>query len=136
MSSYATKKELEHTTGVYTSDWAVKKDFVILKAGVHNLDINKLVSVPTSLNNFKTKVDDLDIGKLKTVVVDLKKLSDVIDNKVAKNTKFNTLKTKVNKLDKKIPEGTTLIHINQYNTDTQINKISEENNKENYCHCP
>ena len=107
-----------------------------MKAGVHNLDINKLVSIPTSLNNFKTKVDDLDIGKLKTVVVDLKKLSDVIDNKVAKNTKFNTLKTKVNKLDKKIPEGTTLIHINQYNTDTQINKISEENNKENYCHCP
>ena len=27
--------------------------------------------------------------------------------------KFNTLKTKVNKLDKKIPDVTTLIHINQ-----------------------
>ena len=33
-----------------------------------------------------------------------------------KNTKFNTLKTKVNELDKKIPDGTTLIHIYQYNT--------------------
>ena len=36
-------------------------------------DINKLITVPTSLNNLKTKVDDLDVGKLKTVPVDLKK---------------------------------------------------------------
>ena len=36
-----------------------------------------------------------------------------------KNTKFNTLKTKVNNLEKKIPEATTLICINQYNTDKQ-----------------
>ena len=33
--------------------------------------------------------------------MDLKKLSDVLDNEVVKNTKFNTLKTKVNNLDKK-----------------------------------
>ena len=29
---------------------------------------------------------------------------------------MNTLKTKVNNLDQKIPDVTTLIHINQYNT--------------------
>ena len=39
--------------------------------------------------------------------------------KLLKNTKFNTLKTKVNNLKKKIPDATTLIHINQYNTDKQ-----------------
>ena len=71
------------------------------------------------MNNLKTKVDDLDVGKLKTVPVDLKKLSDVVANEVVKNTKFNTLKTKVNSLEKKIPDATTLIHINQYNTDKQ-----------------
>ena len=38
---------------------------------------------------------------------------------VHNNKKFNTLKTKVNKFDKKIPDATTLIHINQYNTDKQ-----------------
>ena len=32
----------------------------------------------------KTKVDDLDVGKLKPVPVDLKKLSDVVDNEVIK----------------------------------------------------
>ena len=71
------------------------------------------------MNNLKTKVDDLDVGKLKIVPVDLKKLSDVIENEVVKNREFNTLKTKVNRSEKKIPEATTLIHINQYNTDKQ-----------------
>ena len=33
--------------------------------------------------------------------------------------KFNTLKTTVNNLDKKVPDETTLIHINQYNTGKQ-----------------
>ena len=91
-----------------------------MKAEADKLNINKLVNVPTSLNNLKAKVDDLDVGKLKTMPVDLKKLSDVIDNEVVKNAKFNTLNTKVNNLEKKIPDATTLIHINQYNTDKQI----------------
>ena len=78
------------------------------------------MNVPTNLNNLKTKVDDLDVGKLKTVPVDLKKISDVVDNKVVENTKFNTLKIKVNNLEIEIPDATTLIHINQFNTDTQI----------------
>ena len=55
--------------------------------------MNKLVNMPTSLNNLKTKANDLDVAKLKTARVDLKKLSDVVDNKVVKNTNFNTLKT-------------------------------------------
>ena len=71
-----------------------------------------MADVPTSLNTLKTKIDDLDVGKLKTVPADLKKLSDVVDNEVVKNTKFNTLRTKVNNLEKKIPDATTLIHIN------------------------
>ena len=56
------------------------------------------------MNNIKTKVDDLDVGKLKTVHVDLKKLSDAVDNEVLKNTKFHTLKTttfiQINQIDK------------------------------------
>ena len=76
-----------------------------------------MTNVPTSLNNLETKVDDLDVGKLKTLPVDLKKISDVVDNEVIQNTKFKTLKKKVNNLEKKIPDTTTLIHINQYNID-------------------
>ena len=59
LSNYATKKELEHTTGNHKSDLAAKKDFIALKAEVDKLDINKLVNVPTILNNLKTKVGAL-----------------------------------------------------------------------------
>ena len=71
------------------------------------------------MNTLTTKLDDIDAGKLKTVPVDLKTLSNVVGIEVFKNTKFNTLKTKVNNLDKKILDETTLIQINQYNTDEQ-----------------
>ena len=57
-----------------------------LKAEVEKLDINKLNNVSTGLNNLKTKVNDLDIGKMKTVPVDLKKLSDWLDNEIVENT--------------------------------------------------
>ena len=43
-----------------------------------------MVNVPTSLSNLKTKVDDLDVGKLKTVSEVLKRLSAVVDNDVVK----------------------------------------------------
>ena len=47
----------------------------------------------------------------------MKKLSDVVYNEVAKNTKFNTLKTKVNNLENNIPDAPTLMYINQYGRD-------------------
>ena len=49
-----------------------------------------MINVLTCLNNLKTKLDDLDVGKLKAVPVDLKILSDAVDNEVIKNKKFNT----------------------------------------------
>ena len=91
-------KRSEHAAGVDTPDLAAKKDCIILKAGVDKLDINSRC------------------WWVKT----LRKLSDVVDNQVVKNTKFNTLWTRVNKLYiKKNLHVTTLIHINQYNTDKQ-----------------
>ena len=69
--------------------------------------------------NFKNKKMILDVGKLKTVPVDQKKIRDVVDNQFVKNTKFNMLQTKVNKLDRKILDATTLIHINRYSTDKE-----------------
>ena len=54
-----------------------------------------MVNVPTIMKNLKAKVDGLDVSALKTVPVDLKKLNDAVNNEVVKNTKFNTVKTKV-----------------------------------------
>ena len=103
LSNYATKKELEHATGLDTSDLATKKDFIALNTEADKLNITWLTNVPISLNNLKTQVDDLDVGKLKTVPTDLKKLKDVVDNE--------RQKTKVNNLEKKISDATTLIQI-------------------------
>ena len=52
------------------SDLAAKKGFIALKAEVDKLEINKLANVQNSLNNLKTKVNDLDVGELKTVSVE------------------------------------------------------------------
>ena len=73
LSNYTTIKELENVTGVYTSNLSAKSDFIALRAEVDKLRINELVNVPTGLNDLKTKVDDLDVSKLKTVPIDLKK---------------------------------------------------------------
>ena len=54
-------------------------------------------------------VNGLDVGKWKIISIDLKKLSD----------DFNTLKTKIHSLERKIPNTTTLTPISQYNTDKQ-----------------
>ena len=43
-----------------------------------------MANVPTSLNNLETKVDNLNVGKLKTVLVHVEEVSDVVDNEVAK----------------------------------------------------
>ena len=119
MADYLTKTELEQAIGIDTSDLARKKIFIVSKGEVDKQDINKLTNVPTEFDNLEAKVNDLDIFKLKTVPVHLKKLSDVLDKEVVKNTKFNSLKTKVINLEKKIPDTTILIPITQCNTDKQ-----------------
>ena len=84
MSNHTTKKELDYATGVDTYDLVTKKGFIALKAEVDKPEINKLIMFQLVWIILKTKLDNLDVGKLKTVPVDLKKLSDVVDNEVLK----------------------------------------------------
>ena len=44
-------------------------------------------------------MDKIDVGKLKTVTVDLRKLSNVVNNDVVKKTVYNKLVPKVNNID-------------------------------------
>ena len=76
-----------------------------------------MVNVPTTLNNLKTTLNDLSVGKLKSVPVP--NLIDVVDNEVIKNIKLNILKTRVNKLENKISDASTSIYINECNTDKE-----------------
>ena len=58
-SNYANKNELDHATGVNTSDLAAKNGFIALKGEFDKLNIAKLINVLSTLNNLKIKVDNL-----------------------------------------------------------------------------
>ena len=67
LSSYATKADLKNVTHVDANSFASK----------------------TNLASLKTEVDKIDVHKLKTVPVDLAKLSNVVKNDVVKKTKYD-----------------------------------------------
>ena len=75
-------------------DYATKTDL----KNVTHVDVRSFAS-KTNLANLKTGVDKIDGDKLKTVPVDLAKLSNVVKNDVVKRTEYNSLKTKVHSID-------------------------------------
>ena len=77
LSSYAAKTDLKNVTHVDVSSFASK----------------------TNLASLKTEVDKIDVDKLKIVLVDLAKLSNVVKNDVVKKTEYNKLVTKVDNID-------------------------------------
>ena len=66
-----------------------------MKAEIGKLDIDKSVNVSSVLNNWKTKVDVLDVDKLKTVPVDSKELRDMVVKKI----EYNNLYSEVSHFD-------------------------------------
>ena len=77
LSNYTTKTDLIGTTGSNTSNLALK----------------------SNLAKLKTKVYKINVDKLKAVLVDLNKLSDIVNNEVVKNTVYDKLAAKVNNID-------------------------------------
>ena len=75
LSNYATKKDINDITHVDMSGFASK----------------------TNLAALKTEVDKINVDKLKTVPVDLAKLSNVVNNDVVKKTDYNTKVTSIEK---------------------------------------
>ena len=101
LSNYAAKKEIKDITHIDASGFALK----------------------TNLAALKTEVDKIDTDKLKTVPIDLAKLTNVVKNDVVKKTDFNAddyvkrtkftadtnaLDNKIDKVDKKIPDVSDL----------------------------
>ena len=70
LSNYTTKTDLKNVTHVHVRHFASKTNLVCLK----------------------TEVDKIDAGELKTVPVDLAKLSNVVKNDVVEKTEYNSLK--------------------------------------------
>ena len=101
LSNYATKDDVKNITHVDVSSYATKTNLAVLK----------------------TEVDKIDVDRLKTVSDDLAKLSTVVKNEVVKKTDFspdtyvtrtkfstdtNALDDKIDKVEKKIPDISSL----------------------------
>ena len=115
LSNYATKDDVKNITHVDVSSYATK----------------------TNLAALKTEVDKIDTDKLKTVPDDLPKLSNLVENEVVKKTdfsadtyvtriKFNTdtnaLNDKIDKVEKKIPDISSLE--TKRNVTTLVNNLN------------
>ena len=101
LTNYATKTDLKNITHTDVSSFTSK----------------------TNLSALKTEVDKIDVDKLKTVPDNLAKLSNVVKNEVVKKTDFsaddyvkktkfsddiNSLDDKIDKVEKKIPDVSSL----------------------------
>ena len=56
-------------------------------------------ALKSNLASVKTEVEKIDLDKLKTVPVDLSKLSNVVKHEVVRKTVYDKLVTKVNSID-------------------------------------
>ena len=86
LSNYATKTGIKNIWHIDTLNFALKSNLGSFKTKVDKLDINKLKSLQNNLSNLKTKVDKLDINKIAPVRVDLSKLTNAVKNEVVKKT--------------------------------------------------
>ena len=72
------KQILKNATPVDTLDSAKKIGLSKLKSHVDKLDKDKFKHVPNGFSSSKSKVDNLNFGKLETTPVDLSKLRNVV----------------------------------------------------------
>ena len=77
LSNYATQTDLKEATEIDTCKFLLK----------------------SNLAGSKTEVDKIDVDKLKTVPVDLSKLSNVVNNDVVRKTVYNKLVTNLNNIN-------------------------------------
>ena len=76
------------------SNYAIKTDLT----NVSHVDVRSF-ALKSNLASLKTEVDKIDADKLKTVPVDLVKLSNVVKNDIIKKTEYDKLVVKVNGID-------------------------------------
>ena len=85
--------------------------------------VDSSFALKSNLASLKTEVDKIDADKLKTVAVDLAKLSNVVKNDVIKNTEYDKLVAKVNGIDNRNFVSKTEYEKDGSDFEDKINKI-------------
>ena len=96
LSNYVTKTDLKNVSHVDVSSFTLK----------------------SNLASLKTEVDKIDADKLKTIPVDLAKLSNVVRNDAIKETEYDKLVAKVNGID-----NTKFVSRTKYRLNTKVTEI-------------
>ena len=104
LSNYAAKTDLKNVSHVDVSSFALK----------------------SNLASLETEVDKIDADKLKTVPLDLAKLSNVIKNDVIKKTEYDQLVGKLNVIDNKNFVSKTKYEKDRSDFEDKINKIEKK----------
>ena len=109
-----------------------------IKKNITHVDVSSYAT-KTNLAALKTEVDKIDTDRLKTVPDDLAKLSNVVKNEVVKKTDFsagtyvtrtkfstdtNALDDKIDKVEKKIPDISSLE--TKRNVTTLVNNLNNK----------
>ena len=157
LTNYATKTDLKNITHTDVSSFASKTNLAALKTEVDIIDADKLKTVPvdsakltnavkndlvkkTDYNTKVTSIENQIAGITKNTIdnlADIAKLKAVDTSNFALNTKLtagvNTLETKIDTVDKKIPDISglaTKTSLTSYLQTTTFNsKVTEVENK-------
>ena len=100
LTNYTTKPDLKNNTHTDVSSFASKTNLGVLKTEVDKIDVDKLKTVPD------------DLAKLSNVKNEVVKKTDFSADNYVKKTKFsddiNSLDDKIDKVEKKIPDVSSL----------------------------
>ena len=157
LANYATKDDVKNITHVDVSSYATKTNLAALKSEVDKIDIDKLKTVPTDLaklsnvvkNNvvkktdYNTKVTSIENQIAEVTKNTLGNLADITKLKAVDTSNFalkttltaddNTLETKIDTVDKKIPDmsgSATKTSLTSYLQIATFNsKVTEVENK-------
>ena len=119
LSNYATKTNLKNVSHVHVSSFALKSNLASFKTEVHKIDAEKLKTVPVDLAKLSNLVKNDVVKK-----IEYKKLVTEVDNidttNLVKKTKFekdgSDFEEKIDKIDKEILDVTSLVKKTDVNT--------------------
>ena len=118
LSNYATKTDLKNVSHVDVSSFALKSNLASLKTEVDKIDADKLKTVPVDLAKLSNVVKNDVAKKLNTINWSLKLIILILQILLKKNKyeKYGSdFEGKINKIDKKIPDFSSLVKKKDFN---------------------
>ena len=119
LSNYGTKTDLKNVSHVDVNSFALKSNLASLKTDGDKLDIDKLTPFPNDLAKLSNVVKNdvvkkTEYNKLVTKVDNIDTTNFVKKNKYEKDG--SDFEDKINKVDKKIPDVSSLVKKTDFNT--------------------